>query len=334
MAPPDDQVRPVAPMPKRMPTGTSLLDPGFRVSPSPSPPPPVAVVDDDEAGGLPHKSTSTLSLTASALFGIFGTSLTDPSRAPTPDVPVSTARENSTTYAAEVARRRQPAIRSSNNKQASHLDAAAVTTSSSSVSSSALAALGRMALLFSLGVAYGHLVTQLQDNHLLTTATLNVDPTGRLALSWGALGVVLGALLPLVDSATPQFLGPPRRLAFASGMTAWSPIVRAVGIFMSVSYGIKHLPWTSTLQEAVMLALLNPVLWFVMDASANGFVLSSLTAIFGTAAFAWMYPGHLPAASAWSEDYISVTTWIASVFFCSSVCFGAIGRKLLVTKSR
>ncbi|KAK9333403.1 insulin-induced protein-domain-containing protein [Lipomyces starkeyi] len=305
--------------------------------------------DMDDCGGAPHKSQSIVTLTSSALAGIFGSNLIDPSRAPTPDMlSQSISPSSSNLYGDGLTRLRrneavgQPTIHGSSRSKASNLkpgdrwySPAGETISDRPLSSTAsgrLIVFVKISLLFSFGVAYGHLVTQLQDNHYVTPTTLNIDPTGSFALTWGVLGVLLGALLPFVDSISPEILGPKKSSSSGSSMFAWNPIVRAVGVFIGVSYGIRRLPWASTLQGAVVLAFLNPILWFALDTSANGFILSSLTAILGTGVFAWAYPSHFPDTIGWTEDYISVATWIASIFFCSSVCFGTIGRKLLGKK--
>ncbi|KAJ8102789.1 insulin-induced protein-domain-containing protein [Lipomyces tetrasporus] len=302
--------------------------------------------DDDDDGGAPHKSQSIVSLTSSALSGIFGSNLIDPSRAPTPDVLApSISPASAILYGNDVARRRRnegasqsmvngsSRIKTANPKSGTLLYSPVSDATSdralTSTASGRLSVLVKISLLFSFGVAYGHLVTQLQDNHYVTPTTLNIDPTGSFTLTWGVLGILLGTLLPFVDSISPAILGPKSSSSTGSSMFAWNTIVRAVGIFIGVSYGIRRLPWASTLQGALVLAFLNPILWFALDTSANGFILSSLTAILGTGVFAWAYPSHFPDAMGWTEDYISVATWIASIFFCSSICFGTIGRKLL-----
>ncbi|KAK9467643.1 insulin-induced protein-domain-containing protein [Lipomyces arxii] len=296
----------------------------------------------EERENLPHKSQSIVSLTTSALVGIFGSSLTDPSRSPTPELPGSSPSSSSANlYGDGVARLRRneggfqrfygyPGSASGVSKPAMKRNSFSQgSDDADNAPSTGLNIFVKLSLLAIFGVAYGHLVTQLQDNHYVTTTTLNIDPTGSFTLTWGVLGILLGTLLPFVDSISPAVLGPKKSSTTASNMYAWNTIVRAVGIFIGISYGIRRLPWTSTLQGAAVLAFLNPILWFVMDTSVNGFALSSLSSILGTTVFACAYPTHFPQSDVWSEDYISVATWIASMFFCSSVCFGAIGRKLL-----
>ena len=103
----------------------------------------------------------------------------------------------------------------------------------------------------------------------------------------------------------------------------------------------RRLPWESTLQVSLTLALVNPVLWYLVDRSKVGFVLSAIVGIGGTAIClnvnpqAPTYPNatsapyhHDGKMSLVSTEGIGVGTWIASVLFCSSVCFGNIGRRL------
>ncbi|KAK9475237.1 insulin-induced protein-domain-containing protein [Dipodascopsis tothii] len=250
-------------------------------------------------------SRSMASLAQSALQGIFGANM-DESRMGTPDPTVGAA-----TAAAGRARAATAA-------RAAQLPAPR----------SRVGVVAAVGALFALGVAYGHLVTHLRDQHYVTPATLDIDLVGSFTLTWGVLGVALGALLPFVDATAPAVLRPREQW---TGPADWTSAVRAIGIFIGVSYGIRKLPWTSTLQSATTLALVNPALWFIMDATATGFALSSATAVVGSVAMAVLFPSHLPATTEWTEDYIAVVTWIASVGFCSSVCFGAVGRKLLAT---
>jgi hypothetical protein len=189
---------------------------------------------------------------------------------------------------------------------------------------SSLAVVIRFSILFAFGVGYGQFTRHLHDNHQITSSTLDIDKTGVFSLLWGFQGVTLGFLLPFFDWLYPE----KRRWYRGKGGYDWASIIRAVAAFVGVAYGIGKLSWTSTLQAAAFWGLVNPCLWFLLDATRNGFILSSLTAIVGTGVFAIMFPDHLPKA-AWSETYASVFTWLASVFFCCSICFGNLGRRLL-----
>lgn len=88
---------------------------------------------------------------------------------------------------------------------------------------------------------------------------------------------------------------------------------------------------------------MNPFLWYLIDRSKSGFVLSTAIGLTGMMALLEMNPDIVfsPNASdaindtafgiaglTLSQGQLAVGTWIASVLFCSCVCFGNIGRKL------
>ncbi|KAL9605086.1 MAG: hypothetical protein Q9219_000020 [cf. Caloplaca sp. 3 TL-2023] len=153
----------------------------------------------------------------------------------------------------------------------------------------------------------------------------------------------------------------------------WNPAVRSIGAFVGIAFAIvrvsslshlelnptspnlaqRKLPWQSTLQVSLTLAMVNPALWYLIDRSKPGFVLSAIVGIAGTAVVLGANPSMVPAPPApsprahasqatntsydqfgfndggiISNESIAVSTWIASVLFCSSVCFGNIGRRL------
>jgi hypothetical protein len=99
----------------------------------------------------------------------------------------------------------------------------------------------------------------------------------------------------------------------------------------------------------VTLALANPVLWYLVDRSKTGFLLSTVVGVGGTLALLGINPDIVPSPAAASprahltgndsvldiassrfptNESIGMWTWIASVLFCSCVCFGNIGRRL------
>lgn len=116
----------------------------------------------------------------------------------------------------------------------------------------------------------------------------------------------------------------------------------------------RRLPWQSTTQVSLTLALVNPVLWYLVDRSKPGFLLSMLVGLAGTAIAFGVNPEIVPSPAApspkagamnishdvgdyngiFSNESIGVGIWIASVLFCSCVCFGNIGRRLAGAPSR
>ncbi|KAI9821605.1 MAG: hypothetical protein M1832_003279 [Thelocarpon impressellum] len=223
----------------------------------------------------------------------------------------------------------------------------------------------RTALLFGFGVAYGVIITHLHDDHRLAPVKVEgIDRYDwRYLVFWGVAGVGLGSLLPWVDllwedrrewkNGSAQKESRADRMSPAgSGLGAdWNPVVRSVGAFVGIAFAIRKLPWQSTLQVSLTLALVNPVLWYLIDRSKPGFLLSAAVGLTGTALLLGINPEMVPSpatsaspsprpaaslstgdASSWrgvvSTESIGVGTWIASVLFCSCVCFGNIGRRL------
>ena len=162
----------------------------------------------------------------------------------------------------------------------------------------------------------------------------------------------------------------------------WLDVVRCIGAFVGIAFAIvsspihldmsypadhheltrpaqRKLPWQSTLQLSLTLALSNPAIWYLLDRTPPGFVLSTTVALSGTAMLLSVNPALIPspghvtprakmagsAANATlfgaqlphdgalvgglvSQESVGVATWIASVLFVSCVCFGNVGRRL------
>ena len=117
----------------------------------------------------------------------------------------------------------------------------------------------------------------------------------------------------------------------------------------------RRLPWQSTLQLTLTLALVNPALWYILDRTKPGFSYSLLVTSVLTSCIFLSDPDILPSPSlpatvngtstpsaarmqgqqdmfvgVVSYDTLAVVTWVGSVLFCSCVCFGSIGRRLAV----
>lgn len=131
----------------------------------------------------------------------------------------------------------------------------------------------------------------------------------------------------------------------------WTPVVRSVGAFVGIAYAIRKLPWSSPLQASLTLALVNPVLWYLIDRSRPGFLLSITVGATGTLLLLASNPDMMPSPAlgqnstrhrgngkveggldmgeGWvRREGIEGAIWILSVLFCSCVCFGNIGRRL------
>ena len=222
-------------------------------------------------------------------------------------------------------------------------------------------------MMFALGVLYGLLISHLHDTQDIAPVKLEgIDRQGwRYLSSWGMAGVLLGEALPWLDKLwAPEedeaVAEPEERRKSIRGSGDWLDVVRAIGAFVGVAFAIRKLSWQSTMQLSLTLALANPALWYLLDRSAPGFLLSTVVSIGGTGVLlgvnpAWVPPpghgqGHNGRVSAsrgngtaaivgpsgealvlglFGQETVGVATWIASVLFVSAVCFGNIGRRLV-----
>ncbi|KAF2255400.1 hypothetical protein BU26DRAFT_515110 [Trematosphaeria pertusa] len=225
--------------------------------------------------------------------------------------------------------------------------------------------MGKLAALFLFGVIYGVIVSHLHDTRELAAVRVGgVDRESWIYLaSWGLAGVMLGSLLPYVDlvwdghrsdsqrkQAQTEKENPP------SLSEHWNDVVRSVGAFVGIAFAIRRLPWQSTLQLTVTLALVNPALWYILDRSKPGLSFSLIVTSILTSFIFLSNPDVLPSpslpattnathspspntqtpvdaelfAGMVSYETLAIVTWVGSVLFCSCVCFGSIGRRLAV----
>jgi hypothetical protein len=187
--------------------------------------------------------------------------------------------------------------------------------------------------LFAFGVAYGAIVTDLHNSKKFSPSTVDIDRYNpRYLVQWGLAGVVLGSLLPWLD-------GKDTGNGSIGAKIDWDPAVRSIGAFVGIAYAIRKLPWQSTLQVSVSLSFVNPFLWYLIDRTRVGFWLSAAVGITGTVFLLQTnpemiqtpetisFPDESKIAGSVSVESFGVTVWIASVLFCSCVCFGNVGRR-------
>ncbi|KAL9112463.1 MAG: hypothetical protein Q9227_003305 [Pyrenula ochraceoflavens] len=216
----------------------------------------------------------------------------------------------------------------------------------------------RSILLFAFGVAYQLLISHLHDKSSIAPVKINAinRDSWFYSIFWGCCGIALGSLLPWVDTVwaesgtTAPHTGEKKTHSPGHDDTtndeetkddvgaSWNPVVRSVGAFIGITFAIRRLPWESTLQMSLTLALANPALWYLIDRSTPGLIISTLVGLFGTVLALVAYPNIIPQpstpGSTVSPDVVGVSAWVASVLFCSCVCFGNIGRRLALTDNR
>ncbi|KAF2196971.1 hypothetical protein GQ43DRAFT_466777 [Delitschia confertaspora ATCC 74209] len=237
--------------------------------------------------------------------------------------------------------------------------------------------------LFLFGVTYGVIVSHLHNTKELFPMRGVGDVVDyakwSFFASWGVAGVVLGSLLPYADLLW-ESEGRKKRVDEGKGRREveseesegfggeqWNEVVRSVGAFVGIAFAIRKLPWQSTLQLTLTLALVNPALWYILDRSKTGFTVSILYTSLLTSFILLANPDVLPSpslpvimnstrlssvnsggsdgnsgtggglgregqlfAGVVSYESLAVATWVGSVLFCSCVCFGSIGRRLAV----
>ncbi|PGH32897.1 hypothetical protein GX50_04309 [[Emmonsia] crescens] len=329
------------------------------------------------------RTRSILNLTSSTLLGIYSpTALDNPredlsswdtgTQTPTYPYPRSPSINTSSTTITKSAN-------GAANPASTRRYSTTTTTRRHTLRSFYLPLLLRSALLFIFGVAYGTIITHLHDNPRVTPIKIeNIDVIRRgswvYMLFWGVAGVALGGLLPWFDVVWEELVGDGNGKddkggsgngnvevnggrngklnghgdLQSNGTTGtlaadWNQVVRSIGAFVGIAFAIRKLPWQSTLQVSLTLALVNPFLWYLIDRSKPGFMLSTAVGLLGMVMLLGINPDVVPAPNVESvnsgngegmlfasQESIAVGTWIASVLFCSCVCFGNIGRRLAV----
>ncbi|CAN8097261.1 unnamed protein product [Discula destructiva] len=227
----------------------------------------------------------------------------------------------------------------------------------------------RTGLLFLLGMGYGALLLRLSTDQQWASRSveemLRTGYDGKYIAAWGLCGVVLGSLLPWFDGKWEEI--------FENGQdtdeeaikedeipgTDWALVVRGVGAFAGIVFAIRKVPWASTMQVSLTLAMANPLLWYLIDRSKTGFLLSAAVGLAGTIVSLGLNPEIMPAPTGYSshryvdrnatgyavandtlmlgglatQRTIETGIWVISVLFCSCVCFGNIGRRLALNRS-
>ncbi|KAI2637338.1 hypothetical protein GGS21DRAFT_511134 [Xylaria nigripes] len=238
----------------------------------------------------------------------------------------------------------------------------------------------RALLLSGLGVIYGIGVATVRGDR--SSATLRMEHIRTSGCSWGymtfwgALGLAMGCLLPCVDGFWVRSSGT-RGNGDSTEMegdvnnkrrreTDWALAVRGMGIFIGIAYAIRKLPWDSTLQVSMFLALVNPALWYLIDGSIPGFLVSSVVGLAGSAVLTGLQPNMVPVPAvisfsspgalsgtgtvhpnasaqlvdAWpmplvgiaGQQTLAMGIWTLNVLFCCCVVFGNVGRWLAINK--
>lgn len=314
-----------------------------------------------------NRTRSILNLTSSTLFGIYqptafdtprddnspwGTEVSTPALSPSAELRKEAA----------AAQRQRPSFVRRRTRRQYVLD------------DDTLTLLFKATLVFGCGVVYGTIMAHLHENEWITPVQMElIDRSSWRYLGlWGIGGVALAGVLPWLDNTfqtTTDFKS--KRNESDRAPSAWSLAVRSIGAFVGIAFALvwvplyslfhgincpgfrlryankikqRRLPWESTSQVSLTLALVNPFLWYLIDHTRTGFWLSTVVGISGMAIILSVHPGMIPTSSVgigfqdWrlqsdvpggvSQEAVAVATWLASVLFSACVCFGNIGRQL------
>lgn len=326
----------------------------------------------DKLQDTPSRNRSFLNLTSSTLFGIYapsglGTGADTVSPTPFGDGTQTPAERRSFDFTRSNTLPANAFTKSANGKLTRRRDTNThgKRPKPTGFRNFLLPLLARLTALFTVGTLYGLLISHLHDRQHLAPTNVAVDrQKWSYLIFWGIVGVILGEALPWADllwaeedsdSIEDDDDSKPRTRRRES----WLDAVRSIGLFVGIAFAIRKLPWQSTLQLSLTLALANPAIWYLVDRSPPGFILSTIVALGGTVFTLGVNPDLLPSPTpgevlrghvakgggivngtleAWrneelvlgvfSQESVGVATWIASVFFVSAVCFGNVGRRL------
>ncbi|KAH8783281.1 insulin-induced protein [Diaporthe sp. PMI_573] len=371
--PPDDDSAPPSPTSNANANanqGPSLLDPRAFAGP---------------AGDSISRAASYKNLTSSTLAGIYSHNVSgypagdNVYGSEPPDTPWGTGAETPATAArgsvdesiyrlvkdrsSLLKRRRSSALSARSARSGNSLQ-----QQQGSPTQTALSLALRTAFLFVLGLGYGAILSRLSTEQ--QWASFPVEGIIRhrydsaYLACWGVFGVALGSLLPWFDGKWEQAFEKVEDEAEEDFKeeeedpgTDWALVVRGVGAFVGIVFAIRKVPWASTMQVSMTLFMANPFLWYLIDRSKSGFLLSAAVAWAGSVVLVGLNPDIVPAPSGFSSEFlgrnhtgnaggeplmlgglatqktIETAIWVLSVLFCSCVCFGNIGRRLALNRS-
>lgn len=125
------------------------------------------------------------------------------------------------------------------------------------------------------GIGYHELSKNLHDNHklhpelasrpLLLGVQLSKFFTGNMLPDWAAYaveGILFGSCIPLIDHI----------FFIKTRPTSWVSVLKTVNAMLGVTFGIRKVQWSSSLQAAIAWGLLNIILWLLFDGTVSMFV--------------------------------------------------------------
>lgn len=174
-------------------------------------------------------------------------------------------------------------------------------------------------LLSVAGISYHELSRHLHDNHLLhpdfasRPLSLGVEisnrMTGGMVPEWVAYaleGIIFGLSIPLMDYV----------FSIQTTRSSVGSIIKSVNAMLGVTFGIRRVEWSSSLQAAGAWGLLNIILWLLFDGTSSMF-------------FGCSFMGLLACASSYTEvSDKSQFLYFMDFYFLGLLLFGKLGRYL------
>lgn len=152
-------------------------------------------------------------------------------------------------------------------------------------------------------------------------------------------GLIMALIHPIMDyilpkSLTRRLLSSDPNASRSRDVHLFNDLVRALVTFLGISYAVRKIEWSSSLQVLMIWSLLNPGLWLLLDGTISGFLSSLLIA---TLACLCVYLQNYELMAQYTnqffklgndDDFIAIWLYVGSFFFCGLIIFGKLGRGL------
>lgn len=195
-------------------------------------------------------------------------------------------------------------------------------------------------ILSASGILYNQLGQHIHDNHILVPELaskpldIGIKISNQLVfngvapkwLIYSIEGILFGLVQPIFD----KYIFRSKPYSKDSSSTPFgidtSSIVRAAVAFLGVSFAVRKIEWSSSIQASIAWSLLSPCLWLLLDGTLSGFFTGVFVA--SIASFSVIVFEGLPKN--WYQDFefTAVMLWLGNFFFFGLIIFGKIGRYL------
>lgn len=179
-----------------------------------------------------------------------------------------------------------------------------------------------LAVVFVIGINCGKSVLRLHEKYNLSLpVSLASQPVNVYSLIWGIQAILASMAFPYLDRKFLKGFKP-------SETNDWASSVRIVFAFLGTGLVVRQQPWNMPSQIAAISVLAGPLLWYFVDGTSNGLILSLVTSI-GSGAFLFALELLLHASeTSTSTMALAKAGLIACELFYCSICFGNVSRRV------